>query len=261
MFSGRVLSRGFDTGRMEESKNSGNGEVINPKMSIFGYPNIERMKAHKNLKGLIKVMQSAKDRRLSAEAVKALGEIGDASVIQPLLKVFRSNDYYSSDVAAAALAKLAGRLKESDLTTQLLKEWTAALSPEGLVYFRGSVHYDGDDDDFNRAWAREDQWDFRQMKSWDMGAGRRQAAARALGVLGDARAVEPLVRCLKTHHVSSYDDHTRRYAVEALVKIGDPNSIQLLEEALQNIAEGIRGDVLSALDRLRIAGTSQTVDS
>jgi HEAT repeat protein len=211
------------------------------KMGIFGPPNIERMKAHKDLKGLIKVMRSSRDGRLSAQAARALGQIGDASVVDPLLDEFWSNNYYSTDLAAAALIELAGRLKEIDLSTRLLKEWIAALEPRGLIYSGGSVHYDGDDDEFNREWAKEDQSRLRSREIWDMGAGRRQAAARALGELGDARAVDALIQSIKTHHQSSYDDHTRRFAVEALNKIGvrDPRVIQLLQEAMrENISRG-----------------------
>lgn len=203
-------------------------------MSIFGPPSIERMKAHKNLKGLIKVMRSAKNSRLSAEAARALGEIGDASAIQPLLNEYWSEDYYSSDVAAAALVELAGRMKEIDLTARLLHEWTDALEPRGLIYSGSSVHYDGDDEEFNWEWAKEDRRRVRSRELWDMGAGRRQAAARALGELRDPRAVDPLLQCLRTHRFSSYDDHTRQFAVEALERIGarDPRVIQLLREAL-----------------------------
>jgi len=202
-------------------------------MGIFGPPNIERMKAHKNIKDLIKLMQSAKDSRLCTEAARALGEIGDASAIQPLLNVFWSEDHYFSDVAAAALVELARRTKEIDLTARLLHDWTDALEPQGLVYSGSSVHYDGDDEEFNWQWAKEDRRRVRSREIWDMGAGRRQAAARALGELGDPRAVDPLLQCLKTHRFSSYDDHTRQFAVEALERIGarDPRVIQLLQEA------------------------------
>jgi HEAT repeat protein len=208
------------------------------------------MKAHKNLKGLIKVMQSAKDGSRSAEAAKALGEIGDASVIQPLLDEYRAGHYHSSDAAAGALIEMARRTQEVDLTTRLLNEWIAALCPGGLVYSGSLVHYDGDDDEFNREWAKEDQRRIRRRQIWDMGAGRRQAAARALGEMRDARAVDPLVQCLKTHRISSYDDHTRRFAAEALVKIGDPRAIQPLQETLQDIDESMQGNVIAALKKL-----------
>ncbi len=116
-------------------------------MGIFGPPNIERMKARKNLKGLVKVMRTSKDSSLLAEAAKALGEIGDASVIQPLLDHYWEDNYYSSGAAASALIALAGHLKDIDLTTRLLNMWIEALEPKGFV-FSGSVEYDGSDADF-----------------------------------------------------------------------------------------------------------------
>lgn len=60
----------------------------------------------------------------------------------------------------------------------LLHEWVAALEPKGLVYSGGGVHYDGDDEEFNLAWAKGDQ---RRIR--DMGASRREAAARTPGII------------------------------------------------------------------------------
>ena len=224
------------------------------KMGIFGPPNIERMKAHKNIKGLVKVMRSSKESRLSADAAKALGEIGDASVIQPLLDKYGADHYYSSDVAAGALIEMAGRMQEIDLTSQLLNKWIAELSPKGLMYSGSGVHYDGDDEEFSWEWAKEEQRRIRQREYWDWGAGCRQAAARALGELRDARAVDALVQCLKTHNISSYDDHTRRFAAEALGKIRDPRAIKPLEEALQE-SEGrvFRDEAITALGKFGVS--------
>ena len=73
---------------------------------------------------------------------------------------------------------------------------------------------------------------------WDLGAGGRQIAVRALGMLGDERSVEALVQCLLTHHLSTYDDHTRRFAMQALRRIGSRHAIELLRKVL-NGPEGL----------------------
>jgi HEAT repeat protein len=57
----------------------------------------------------------------------------------------------------------------------------------------------------------------------------REAAARALGKIGDTRAVEPLVEALKD------DIHVRWRAAEALLEIGKTSaSVEPLVEALKD---------------------------
>jgi len=206
-------------------------------VGFFGPPNIQRMKKHGNIRGLIKVMQKERDSRVVGQAIQALGEIGDEQAIQPLLDEVQADHYGSSDQAAAALVSMAGRLSAIDLRSRLVEEWTSMLCPEGLHYPASSVHYDGDDDEFNRAWAREERHRINADRIWDLGAGRRQVAARALGMLGDERSVEALVQCLLTHHLSSYDDHTRRFALQALRKINSPHAIELLQKVVNGSEE------------------------
>lgn len=126
-------------------------------MGIFGPPNIQRMKKHGNVRGLIKVMQNERDSRVVSQALQALGEIGDEQAIQSLLYEVQADHYGSSDEAAAVLVGMAGRMTAIDLRSRLVKEWTGMLCPEGVHYPASSVHYDGDDDEFNRAWAREER--------------------------------------------------------------------------------------------------------
>ncbi len=109
---------------------------------------------------------------------------------------------------------------------------------------------------FNWEWAKVERRHIEQEKYWEMGSGRRQAAARALGELGDARAVDTLAQCLKTHKTSSYDDHTRRFAIEALGKIGDPRAIEPLQEALQDRDQSIRGEAVASLTKLGVPSHS-----
>lgn len=120
----------------------------------------------------------------------------------------------------------------------------------------GSVEYDGSDEDFNWEWAKVERRHIEQEKYWDMGSGRRQAAARALGELRDARAVDPLAQCLKTHNTSSYDAYTWLLAIEALRKIGDPRAIKPLQEALQDYDKSIRDEAIASLSKLGVSPNS-----
>lgn len=51
-------------------------------MPLFGPPNIEKLKARKDVKGLAKALQ---DHRTVAEAAAALGWLQDASAVPPLI--------------------------------------------------------------------------------------------------------------------------------------------------------------------------------
>lgn len=62
----------------------------------------------------------------------------------------------------------------------------------------------------------------------DGGYPLRRNAARALGKLGDKRAVEPLIRCLQFP-----DFYVREAAAQALEMLGDKNSIPALMELLE----------------------------
>jgi HEAT repeat protein len=58
-------------------------------MSVLGPPDakIEKMKAKKNVKGLIRVLARGRDLKLCIEAADALGVIGDPRAVPPLIQV------------------------------------------------------------------------------------------------------------------------------------------------------------------------------
>ena len=74
-------------------------------MGIFGEPNIEELKASKNLKGLIEALNDKYgDFRL--EAARALGNIWDSRAIEPLIEALKDEDNYVREAARAALEKI-----------------------------------------------------------------------------------------------------------------------------------------------------------
>lgn len=74
----------------------------------------------------------------------------------------------------------------------------------------------------------------------------REDAADALGEIGDARAVEPLIAAL-----GDPDDDVREAAAEALGNIGDPRAADPLRAALNDPVGGVRTEAEKALGRLR----------
>lgn len=77
----------------------------------------------------------------------------------------------------------------------------------------------------------------------------RNEAARALGELGDPRAVEPLCRCLD-RTTAGTTAATSVPAVEALGKIGDPAAVPALCRALEDRKPWVRAEAARALERI-----------
>jgi hypothetical protein len=68
---------------------------------LFGPPNFEKMKAERDLKGLIKVLAYSKDSRARQFAADALGQIGDPAAVEPLITALAEKDPVRRHVAAA----------------------------------------------------------------------------------------------------------------------------------------------------------------
>ncbi len=80
----------------------------------------------------------------------------------------------------------------------------------------------------------------------DESEGVRGEAAGALGHIGDARAVEPLIQALKDE-----DWWVRKEAAWALGKIGDERAIEPLTQALNDEEELVRAQAEAALEKIR----------
>ena len=130
-------------------------------MRLFGPPNIEKMKAKKDVKGLIKALgykksdpigQSATIRKAAAQA---LGKLGDPQAVDPLITALKDEEILSSVKTAAleALGQIGDARAVDPLIDILMEENSQSL-----------------------------------------------CAAKALGEIGDARAVEPLITALKSKY-------------------------------------------------------------
>lgn len=76
----------------------------------------------------------------------------------------------------------------------------------------------------------------------------REAAAAALGMIGDARAVEPLVQALKDN--SNFCDRVLKEAAEALGMIGDARAVEPLVQALKDKHPDVRNAAVKALTKI-----------
>ena len=76
---------------------------------------------------------------------------------------------------------------------------------------------------------------------------RRWEAAKALGVIKDERAVEPLIKAM-----SDENEVVRRVTAEALGRLGDKRAIPVLKEALKDKSWRVRRNAAESLEKLEI---------
>jgi HEAT repeat protein len=150
-------------------------------MGHFDLPDVERMKAERDVDGVIEALIPMRwSWEVRLQAIQALGEIGDARAVKPLLIVLLEKSVIESREAAEALRKIG---------TPAVESLIAALKGENADT-RGKAATElgkiGD--------ARAIEPLIAAMK--DKNANVREAAVVALGKIGDARAVKPLISAL-----------------------------------------------------------------
>src|SRR5664280_1165637 len=146
-------------------------------MPLFGPPNVAKLTAKSNIEGLIKALRYQKDTTVPGAAADALGQIGDARAVDPLIAALKSGGWGMRTAAAGALGQIGAPAVEplvAALTDRAGDVRTAAARALAQI---------GD------ARAVEPLVAALTDRDGDV----RTAAAGALGQIGDAGAVEPLV--------------------------------------------------------------------
>ena len=214
-------------------------------MGLFSKePDIDKLKARKDVKGLIKALQDSffvgrdnaadalgelgnheavmplisalKDRQrmVRSSSARALGKIGDKRAIEPLIESYQDEDSYVRVMAAEALTKI----------------------PRGITAFRQS----------NKS-IKPLIDSLRDERSY-----KRAMASRALGLIGDPGAVDGLIEAL-----GDSDEYVRREAIEALGKIGNERAVDGLIKALGDRDEYVCKKAIEALVKI---GNERAVD-
>jgi HEAT repeat protein len=149
-------------------------------MPLFGPPDVHKLRAKRDVPGLIDALGYKKDSKEAIDAryyaAEALGLLGDHRAVEPLLGVLWDKSLDVRYVAAEAL----GRLRDE-----------RALDPLADLL---KAHLPYEEDPFPRVC---------------------EEAIKALGRLGDRRAIEPLLRVF-----DSPNEALRREAADALDKVG-----------------------------------------
>ncbi len=179
--------------------------------SLFGPPDIEKLKAKRDIKGLIKVLSSSEKSGYvwslaRGAAAKALGQIGDTSAVEALVNALQGDAW---DAAAEALGCLGDCRAVEPLIAILQPASNTARKSTPVIEALGSLR------DVRAVLPlialledRRGAWDADDTK-------RRQAIAQALRQIGDVRAVEPLTTMLMDK-----DPALRKTAAYSLEKMG-----------------------------------------
>ena len=190
------------------------------------------------LVGLLR--SSATDKHL--EAVKALGEMDDRSVIKPLLEALRKNAPAVRIAALEALERFADSSAFDD-TKHLLRDRNSSVRAAALeVAARCDSHR-----------AVPELIQALKDPSWEV----RQAAVKALGTVGDPSALDCLCQALRDK-----DRDVREGAAMALGRIGDARGIYFLVLASLDTESAVRNAATNSLrlidrDWLRTAAAHQ----
>ncbi len=165
----------------------------------------------------------------------ALGEIGDAQAVEPLLAAFKDREWSVRMSAAEALIKIGDKRAIEPMVVAL--EESSGRNLAAAAYVLGEI---GD--------ARAVEPLIEALK--DSSGRARAAAASALGKLGDKRAVQPLMAVLPDS-----DGEVRKVAQEALDAL-DPDrayfkdAVPILVAALKDSKSDVQQAAALALGKI-----------
>jgi HEAT repeat protein len=173
------------------------------------------------------------------EAAEALGRIGHIRAVEPLIRALGDEHEDTRRFAAEALGRIGDPRAVEPLIGAL--EWD---------YYQL----------FEAALARQKLTDTRSEKEIidelvEKYVFIREAAAKALGRIGDARAVDALIAALK--YISR---NVREAAAEALGRIGDARAVEPLIEALKDREVDVHESAAEALVRLGASAVAPLID-
>jgi HEAT repeat protein len=207
-------------------------------MELFGPPDVKKLKEKRDVNGLVRALGYRQDWAVRRDAAEALGEVGDARVVNALIAALKDNvDYFPdrTNKIRSAAVKALGRIGD-----------VSAIPP--LIAALKDPHFGGGG--FSEALALIGSPAIPALvgllKEGDRGMNQslHEVAVRALGLIG-APAVEPLIALLK-----SSDKLPELYWTgNALAAIGKP-AVAALVAALQEDNPYIREAAADALEKL-----------
>lgn len=228
---------------------------------LFGPPDVNELKAKRNVKGLIKALRYRKSVHIRETAAKILGEIKDIEAVRPLIRKLKDSESAVRVAAAWALGTIEDTravqpliMALSDSDSNLRREAASALGRiqndqaiEPLV----TALRDSDSDvrwraeralaGMNSPWVVE----LLIRALTDSDSYIRCRAAKLLGELKDVTAVEGVIMAL-----NDVDNNVRREAARALSKIGSTQAVEPLIVAVKDSDTHVRKDAAEALGQI-----------
>jgi len=171
------------------------------------------------------------NKNVRESAALALGYIGDARAVEPLIEALKDQNEYVRLGAALALRNI-GDTRAVEPLVEALKDEHDGVRGNSAV----ALGLLGD--------ARAVELLREALKNED--EEMRKNAALALGTIGDTKAVELLIEALKDDH-----EEVRWCATYALGNIGDARAVEPLIEALKDEGEKVRETAADALIKIR----------
>jgi HEAT repeat protein len=228
---------------------------------LFGAEKIERLEAKRNVPGLIKRLEKKNDPDLEApaRAAEALGRIGDARAVEALLKAASDGDFRLQEKAKQSLEKIGAPAVEALIRAlgDIVLQPRAAevLGRIGAPAVKSLMAALEDGDEQVRLHAADLLGSLGDARAVDAliralgGADKRLGvnAGYALCQIG-APAVEALIEALETGNAQM-----RQNAAETLGKIGDRRAVEPLLPALEDADAEVRNQAAGALCMLRDA--------
>jgi HEAT repeat protein len=234
-------------------------------------PNIEKMKAKRDVEGLTKALKD-KDWSVRREAAAALGEIRDTKAVDPLIQALKYEKKSPRLVTTAAWAlskigeptvdPLIQALEDKSKNVRLAAVWalgeikdSRAVGPltqmvQPLIQTLGSKYSSvrgatrGTLTKLRGSKAAGPLIQALKYEDWDV----RLAAAGALKQIRDSKAVEPLIQTLKG---KGKDGDARLAAARALGEIKDSRAVGPLTQALNDEDSRVRKAAREALEKLK----------
>jgi HEAT repeat protein len=229
---------------------------------LFGPYNIRKLKAKRDVDGLIEALGYKKKVDVQYRAITALAEIGDPRAMEPFIALLTdtNQDLRVRAHAGFALPKLGWKPGKSEAGAAywiLQGEWdkcaaVGARAVKPLIERLGCG-----DARINvpaaQALAKVGEPAVEALIGVLGGGDRRtrELAAEALGNVGSKRAVDALVGALKGKAPDDELGFVRYRAATSLGKIGDPRAVDALIMALEGESPGVREAAATALGQIR----------
>ncbi len=225
-------------------------------MSLFGAPNVAKLKEKGKTKELIKALEYNKDsgevRRL---AIEALSELHCLEAVEPICKLLNELGGVNIDLSISCAIAL-GTLGNSLAVTHLiaaLKRTKFEPNLEKLLELKRQMALNKIGFDYNLAQKLAKDWTTARYKYMQS---LRLLAAQALGKIGDREAISILGDTL-----GDGNPVVARYAADALARIGGRDAVKALLPHFQGADVKVRRLAARALSQMHVPEAGEQLRS